>query len=343
VTETQSDIPFQILEKIIAAHHFVHPSETKETISFFMLITFDCFTHSAQEISSSPRHTPPPVIIEYLFRYHKTLLSLLLERRPPHPFSSPSSPLPPSSSLIELGTNCLLDGFSQVALSIKNLILTMEILRWNQMEMEQQQTHKERTTFLLRYLQTLYAPNGKLYPVIQQVESLLGSREGIEKVVLFCRDTSDDSVLYDSNGSPAAVAGAGAASSANGRVSSPSRGQSRSSDVRSGCEYSFQVYEITGTVSLEFSNKVGTRIGLDDLDEKMFEVLTSITGRRIYELYRGKRNKRVLVTLQREIEMYKYEITSLTPSLSLTPIPPLLFSLLSERFSQRKESKSRTS
>jgi hypothetical protein len=265
-------------------------------ISLFVLISLS----TPREEESGSHHTPA-VIIEYVFRYQKSLLDLFLETNPSLSLSlmrEEGNRNTGSESMVP--SLCLLDGISQVTLSVKSLLLTMEILRWNQEKAQQQKCHEERTGFILRYLQTLYAPSGKLYPVIQQVESMLGSRQGIHKVVVICRDTSDDSILYDSNGTH----------SGNGAVvatPSPSRGQSRLSERT--YDYSFQVYEITGMVSLSLrdvrSTASNTSLELDEIDQRMFEVLTSITGRRIYELYRGKRNKRILVTLQREIEMYK--------------------------------------
>lgn len=58
----------------------------------------------------------------------------------------------------------------------------------------------------------------------------------------------------------------------------------------------FQVYEVKGTVSVEAMHE------LSSVDRAILQALIKAAGRRIYELYRGKRHKKAYAELQREHE-----------------------------------------
>jgi hypothetical protein len=338
---TPSDIPFQVIDKILQdqffllslpPQHQLPQQQQQRTMTLFVLISTDSHTSLAllDGPSASAQSRSSQVIIAYTLSYDQRLLRILESGLASSVAPGGHHTSPSRREDITSRVCLVVDVFRQLSMSFHHLFQSLDLLQRNQECLHLQDTFQSQTHFLINYLQLLYSPNGKLYPIIQQIETMLLSHSLITHVTLTCHDTSDGSVLYDSNGMP------GAAIEFT-QQTTPSSGH-RKGDC--SYEYSFQVYEILGTLVLETREEMV----LSDLNQKIFQILTGITGRRIYELYRGKRNKKILVTLQREIETYKFvepfpPLHSIPPPLTLLLLPSP--AVVTGRCSQKMEMKSK--
>ena len=177
--------------------------------------------------------------------------------------------------------------------------------------------HTARLQVITRCLQALHVPRGHLVPVVRATEEILAALPGCCHVRIHCVDESDGQVVYsarlaDDQHDTAEDDSIGGRDERAFRSNSSARSHSYDSSGRLhidalramspeangnfNYELEFQVYEVKGSVRLNTSE------AMCDLDKAIMQALVKATGRRIYELYRGKRHKKAYAELQRNLE-----------------------------------------
>jgi hypothetical protein len=201
---------------------------------------------------------------------------------------------------------------------------------------------EDRVHLMVSCLQELQNPTGRLVPVIRSVEMLVSSLQNIRSVHISCKLTSDGSILYDTHSNTSLTSGQskGEGSSFEGTPNSAHHNNQYSSGFDDGSslrieslraswgaspiaphlhstterpisrgellsptdvsyEFEFNVYEVQGVVVIHSQKSLGEE------DKNIFSVLVQAMGRRVYELHRGKRNKKALAGALRDSELQR--------------------------------------
>jgi hypothetical protein len=216
-----------------------------------------------------------------------------------------------------------------VRVLLRGALLSTDLSRSLSATTREESQHLDRINVIVRCLQELHVPKGHLTPVVAATEKILAQLPGCSQVRIHCIDESDGHVLYDSHkqsdqpdvsfhddimhGDISRLSPIFLSGEATGRdrsfdtegrmhidaLQTPANTFQSINKKQSGhfkYEVEFQVYEVKGTVS------VVTVQELFATDRAILQALIKAAGRRIYELYRGKRHKKAYAELQRDHE-----------------------------------------
>lgn len=203
-----------------------------------------------------------------------------------------------------------------------------------QFSRKQESEASSRLSILTNCLQEMHTPSIRLGPMLRAVESHVRSLPGTVTAVISCVDVSEGVVLYgpdvdttsstmhhsSKNRKNVSISFANTVSESthnmntsgdSGKLNvdsltaghesrvSASLGNKVEGESRSSWDFSFREYEIEGVLSV-ITNDV-----LNSGDRIMLTALAKAVGRRVYELYRGTRNKKAFVEVQRDLEIAK--------------------------------------